>query len=349
MKVLFLYTELAGYFLSCVEALSKRRGVEAFIVKWPVNKEAPFDFSFPANVKVYNKNNFDQKGLMQLVSQINPDIIYCSGWIDKEYLEICKKIRKNIPVIVGVDNHWKGTVKQRTASLFSRLTLLKIFSHCWIPGPRQKTFAKKLGFKEENILSGFYSADYSQFYAYYLQNKEQKKKFPKRFIYSGRYYDFKGVVDLWRAFIEMQNESPNEWELWCVGTGDILPTSHSKIKHFGFVQPKELGKIISETGVFVLPSRFEPWGVVVHEFAAAGFPLICSDEVGAADVFLEQNSNGFIFKSGKIEDLKSAMRKIISMSDEALCKMGDKSAQLAGSITPEIWADTLMAVSTKNT
>ena len=40
---------------------------------------------------------------------------------------------------------------------------------------------------------------------------------------------------------------------------------------------------MAECGAFVLPSRKEPWGVVVQEAAAARMPVICSDSVGAGD------------------------------------------------------------------
>ena len=39
----------------------------------------------------------------------------------------------------------------------------------------------------------------------------------------------------------------------------------SDIEVRDFLQPHDLVKMIDSTGCFVLPSRFEPWGVVVHE------------------------------------------------------------------------------------
>ena len=47
------------------------------------------------------------------------------------------------------------------------------------------------------------------------------------------------------------------------------------------MQPEDLLAFMSTGKAFVLPSTFEPWGVAVHEFAAAGYPLILSDAVGA--------------------------------------------------------------------
>ena len=224
----------------------------------------------------------------------------------------------------------------------------RAFNFCWVPGSRQKIFAKKLGFKEENIFLNAYCADLEFFNKLFLSGIESKKAvYPHRLIFVGRYYDFKGIEDLWNAFIEFQKETPNDWELWCLGTGDVEPIAHPKIKHFGFIQPDKIEKYIAETGVFVLPSRFEPWGVAVHEFAAAGFPLICSKEVGAAEMFLKQGQNGFLFEAGNIPELKGVLKKIMSLSDQQLIGMGQRSVELASQITQETWSETLMAIVNK--
>jgi glycosyltransferase involved in cell wall biosynthesis len=347
IKTLFLYTELASYFLACVENLIKR-GVEPHVMHLPVNKEAPFAISIPPGMVMYSRSDYTFRQIIELADNIAPNLIYCSGWMDRDYLAICKVFRTKIPVIVGFDNKWQGTFRQVLASVFSKLTVHRYFSHCWIPGKPQLEFAKRLGFENENILRGCYSCDYPFFHSLGLKYLEKKKeKFPRKFIFAGRYYNFKGVNDLWRAFIECQDENPNDWELWCLGAGDIKPVIHPGIKHFGFVQPGEIEAYIAQTGVFILPSRVEPWGVAVHEYAAAGFPLICSTAVGACDIFLQTGENGFLFQHGDIQELKEVLRKVMSMPDRRLVEMGQMSAALAERITPASWSATLMSVMNK--
>jgi glycosyltransferase involved in cell wall biosynthesis len=344
-KIVFLYTELATYFLACVEALLKTNKAEIHIIHWEINAEAPFLFSIPAEVKTYKRNNYNEKQLQGLVDSIDPDLIYVSGWIDKEYLKVCKKYRKQIPVVVGFDNQWKGTMRQWMAVLLSALRIHNHFSHCWVPGSLQKEFARKLGFKDNKILTGYYSCDFPLFHSQYLQNRELKaKNFPKRFIYVGRYVENKGIKDLWKAFAEIQNDSANDWELWCIGTGPLQPFIHPKIRHFGFVQPTHLSKYLKETGVFVLPSHFEPWGVVVHEFAASGFPIVCSDEVGARVTFVEDGFNGYIYTAGNVSALKSVLKRMMTLDQDSLIRFGDHSVQKAKLITPEIWSEQLMTL-----
>jgi len=347
-QIVFLYSELATYFLACVDELLKQPNIDVHLFHWPVNKEAPFNFNFNSHLKVYSKKDFSCGTLEKLVSEIKPSMLFCSGWMDKDYLRICKEYKKKIPVVVGFDNQWKGTIRQWIAAVVSPFRILNHFTHCWVPGDLQYEYAIKLGFKKQNILIGFYCCDFDFFFGQYLQNKKAKKiSFPKKFIYVGRYYEFKGIKDLWNAFIELQNETPNEWELWCIGTGAEEPINHPKIKHFGFVQPAEMPEFIRQTGVFVLPSYFEPWGVVVHEFAAAGFPIICTDEVGARMTFVENNYNGYIYKSGNIEQLKSAMKTVMHESNEDLMFMAERSIEKAKQLTPDKWVNTLFSVFNK--
>jgi glycosyltransferase involved in cell wall biosynthesis len=343
-KVLFLYTEIADYFLACCQALVNA-GTEVHVVCWPVNPEAPFRFKEIPGVRLYNRKSYDTAELEKLAAQIEPAVIVCSGWIDKGYLELCRQFKKNVSTVLVMDNPWCGGFKQRIACLASPFYLMSKFTHCWVPGKPQYFYARKLGFSSEKIMTGFYSADTGRFNELYEMSKQAKENnFPHRFIYVGRYYVFKGIKDLWKAFVKLQDESPNDWELWCLGTGDVKPLSHPKIRHFGFAQPAAIGDLIKDTAVFVLPSHKDPWGVVVHEFAAAGFPLVCSDSVGAADEFIEEGLNGYIYGACNIDGLKHTLKKVMSKSDKELREMGRKSHQLAQAITPTKWAATLNRV-----
>ena len=343
MKFLFLYTEIAEYFIACCKELEQYG--EVHVVRWKVNKEAPFQFQFSEKIKIYNKENYNTQKLNELVKSIDPTVIICSGWLDKDYLKITKTYYKKIPTVMTCDTHWIGSLKQQFATVLSRFTLLRMFSHAWVPGQLQKQYALKLGFKNEHILTGFYSCDLIRFESIYQTQFQQKQKqFPKRFLYVGRYVEFKGIKELWQAFTELQKEQPNDWELWCLGVGVIPAINHPKIKHFGFVQPSDLAMYTEQTSVFVLPSRFEPWGVVVHEYAASGFPLLLSNRVGAKEKFLQEGKNGFEFEAENVKSIKRALQKIVYLKDSELFAMGAKSNELSKSISPKTWADSLLRI-----
>jgi glycosyltransferase involved in cell wall biosynthesis len=344
MKILILYTELAGYTIACIEALVADRKADVLLVRYPVNAEAPFRFSFPDTLKIFNRKDFSENELETQVKEFKPEIILCSGWNDKAYTAICRKWKaKGIPVVLAMDNKWQGTVKQYAARVLAPFTLRKTFSHCWVPGESQKIYAGKLGFSSDKIATGFYACDYKHFSEVYLNSVfKSKERFPQRFVYAGRYYDFKGIEDLWKAFIAFKNETNSDWKLICLGTGDITPVVHPDIEHKGFLQPDEMAEFMKGGGVFVMPSRIEPWGVVVQEYAAAGFPLLLSDCVGAASSFLHESKNGYLFKAGDVKSIADTLEKVSRLSDENLFRMSASSHLMASVFTPEIWADTLL-------
>ena len=340
-RILFLYTEMAGYFLACIDALAQRN-VEVHVIHWPVNKEASFDFGAHDTVQFYDRSTLADEALESLVGKIKPTVIICSGWLDKTYVRICRKHYGNIPTVLTSDNHWTGSPKQQIARVISRFTIRRMFSHAWVPGAPQQQYVHKLGFPIKNTATGFYCADYELFHEQGQARLQRTEPVPKRFVFVGRYLDFKGIFELWKAFIRLRNEGC-EWELWCFGTGALWEQriEHEGIVHHGFAQPAELTAKLAETGVFVLPSHKEPWGVVVHEMAAAGFPMLCSKAVGAASKFLEEGKNGYTFTPGSEDAIYSAMKQLVAKSDAELKAMGQHSAALATAITPETWANTV--------
>lgn len=344
MVLLVLYEDLAGYFVKCISAFSEIYKAEVHVVHKAVNKDAPFQFDLKT-IRSYPVESYSERTLTELVREIKPQGILCGGWSNKTYLKIVKTYKGKIPAVIGFDNQWVGSLKQQIARIIAPFYITNTFDKCFVPAEKQKEFALKMGFKERQIATGAYCCDYDYFHAQYLANKKAKQlQFPRRFIYVGRYVEHKGIRDLWEAFIELKEEQPNNWELWCLGTGEVQLVQHPDVKHFGFIQPSDMTVFIKDTGVFILPSHFEPWGVVIHEFASAGFPIICSDQVGARITFVENNLNGYIYASGNKKALKSAMLAMMHSDDEKLNEMSLLSAKKASLITPAIWAKQLMSL-----
>ncbi len=343
MKFLVLYEELASYFLTCLNHLAKTSDCKILLYMKKVNPVAPFDFSdLHKNITVVEREKISEQEFTHSIKAFAPDFTYVSGWMHKPYLKAIKQLRlKN--VVMGFDNQYTGSLKQVLGALYFKLTLKSYIKAAFVPGQSQKLFAKKLGFSEEDISLNVYCCDHELYSGYYTKSKQQKQKqFPKRLIFVGRYIHQKGIETLWESFIEIQNETPSEWELWCLGKGPIDAISHPKIKHLGFIQPKDLFETTQQTGVFVLPSNFEPWGVALHEFAAAGFPIITTTKVGAAEVFVNEAKNGFLVVPNNKTSLKTALKKILSLTDKDLFAMGEESVKLGAKITPEIWKQSLL-------
>ena len=113
-RIVFLYSELAGYFLACAEAIGQNRDVASVnIVHWPIHPEAPFQFSSTDHYTLHPKAKHNRESLKELLARINPSAIVCSGWMDSDYNAIAKTYQKRIPVVLALDNWWTGSLKQR--------------------------------------------------------------------------------------------------------------------------------------------------------------------------------------------------------------------------------------------
>ena len=333
-RILFLYSELAGYFLACAKELGASEWVEAVrIIHWPVNPEAPFEFGSTDEYELIGKSGLDRGALEKSVADFNPTALVCSGWMDSDYNRIARQWQPNIPVVLTFDNWWSGSLKQRLAVWTSPFYIRRHFNRVWVPGEPQLTFARKLGFSDEHTATGFYCADPEPFLKVWEARKNREPA--KKLLYIGRYLPVKGVQELWAAFASLSDYFP-EWELHCIGTGDLWEERmiHPKIIHHGFLQPHELTPHLIDAAAFVMPSKKEPWGVVLHEMAIAGLPLLASRAVGASTVFASGSKNGKVYDEGKLGE---ALREFLALPEKALLEMGIISHENARIHSPQQW------------
>ncbi|MFN5250501.1 MAG: glycosyltransferase family 4 protein [Bacteroidota bacterium] len=349
MKAIFLYTELADYTYQCFRRhLELHPDDEIHVIHYPINAEAPFTFEPAPNLHLYLKNSFETADIWELFKSVNPDVVLCSGWNDGFYNKFVKNASKSVPVFLCFDNVFRYTLKQIVSLPMARVMFKGVYSGVWVPGSKQADFARLMGFKRNQIFTGFYSTDNHYFSKLYNENVIAKSKsFPKRFLCVARYIPQKGLPLLWKAFSELKKETGTEWELWCAGTGEGFEEriEHEGIRHLGFVQPKDFSSVVSQCGVFVLPSLFEPWGVVVNEFAAAGFPLLLSDKVGSGSLYLKTGENGWLFQSGNVKELKQKMQEIIETAEQKLIEMGNESSKMGAVNSADNWSATLVTLS----
>jgi glycosyltransferase involved in cell wall biosynthesis len=101
---------------------------------------------------------------------------------------------------------------------------------------------------------------------------------------------------------------------------------------------------LARASFLVLPSTFEPWGVVVHEAVAAGLGCICTTPVGAADAFVRDGENGRIVAGGSVSALTDALTWSHELSQPMLAEASALSRTLSKGFTPERWAETVLTM-----
>ena len=350
MKILYLYAELMGYQIPILKEYTETYNAQVHVVHWDNKKLTPYIPPLINNVLYYNRSDYSIKKLKTLTKTIAPDIVYISGWQDKGYLYAAYYLkRKGIPIVAGFDDQWRGTLKQYIASLLFPLTLKRIFCNAWVAGPYQFEYARRLGFKKIDIIYNLLSGNTNIFSIGEALLKIKTKNYPKSFLYVGNFRKVKGTDILVEAYKIYKGKYNGTWNLTCIGNGEMLYMieNEPEITVLGYTLQEELIEISKYSGVYVLPSRLDQWGVVVHEFASLGMPLLLSENVGARALFLIDNYNGLIYKDNSAENLAKAMFQFSLKSDLELIEMGKRSFQLSLAINPSFCAANFLSILNK--
>jgi len=114
----------------------------------------------------------------------------------------------------------------------------------------------------------------------------------------------------------------------------LSPESRRKVIYHGFQSPEKLPEFFDKADVFILPSRYDGWGVVVNQALGAGLPIICSDQVGAGLDLVEEGKNGYLFRSGNVEELYSKIKYFLDCPD-LIASMSACAREKSAEITPE--------------
>ncbi len=82
--------------------------------------------------------------------------------------------------------------------------------------------------------------------------------------------------------------------------------------HFcGFRNQSELPRFFDLATVFVLPSEYEPWGLIVNEVMNAGRAVIVSDDVGCQPDLVTDGVEGCVYPVRDIDGLTRALHRVL--------------------------------------
>jgi glycosyltransferase involved in cell wall biosynthesis len=171
------------------------------------------------------------------------------------------------------------------------------------------------------------------------------------YLFCGQMIARKGLDHVLAAFAKL----PENARLLLVGREAELPqmlapmpdSVRQRIHYAGFQSPDALPQFFAQADVFILPSRYDGWGVVVNQALGAGLPVICSDQVGAGRDLVTDGENGYIFRVGDIDSLAAKMAHFTKDETLAACQ-GAASRKRAEDWTPargaERWLAALKAI-----
>jgi glycosyltransferase involved in cell wall biosynthesis len=86
-----------------------------------------------------------------------------------------------------------------------------------------------------------------------------------------------------------------------------LPDLSGRVRFLGFINQMGLPQIYAACDFLVLPSEYEPFGVVVNEAFACGIPAVVSDVCGAAGDLVRNEETGFVIGTGDVDELSERL------------------------------------------
>ena len=156
-------------------------------------------------------------------------------------------------------------------------------------------------------------------------------------LYAGKMTETKRPADLLESYIRLSPDGSSEPApyLLFVGDGRIRGSLEKRasslgwnsIKFLGFKDQTELPRYYDLCNVFVLPSLYENWGLVVNEAMNAGRAVIVSDRVGCGPDLVKHGENGYIFRACSVGSLHQVLHDVTANS-ERCCIMGQKSLKI---------------------
>ena len=332
---------------ACWRALAKRPGLDVHVVH-PESlgrKKNPF-LSDPLLLQGVSNEMFisddpdiDQ-WLLKAISGRRPHVVVLCGWLYRPYSRVVNSRElKHARVVVGMDSPWRGTLAQRLAR-FRLAGLVRRLDLVVTSGERSSEYARRIGVPENRIRTGYYGLDHELFSTVAAARSITTAEWPRQFLFVGRYVPQKDLVTLIKAYSSYRASVSRPWGLTCCGAGSEGKRLRDVpgVVDAGFTDPKDLPFVFSRHGVLVLPSRFEPWGVVIAEAAASGLPVVCSTACGAGIDLVRPYYSGLVVAPRDVSGLASAMRWIHEHESE-LPAMGRRGRALADAYSAEAWAN----------
>jgi glycosyltransferase involved in cell wall biosynthesis len=230
---------------------------------------------------------------------------------------------------------WKRAIKRL---LYPRLFSLPNF---FLPGgTRQAAYLRDYGVEVDRLKIVQMTVDVEQIRSRIGGRRDGLRSgFRERFrigknavcaLYVGRLEPHKGIEDLLQSF---RTASCRSLLLLIVGDGslrDVVREAEARsiwLRYAGRLSGDELWAAYAAADFLVLPSRVEPWGLVVNEAMAAGLPVVVSDRAGCIDDIVENEITGLVVPAESPSHLARAMVRLAE-DMELRTRLGDQGSRL---------------------
>ncbi len=314
----YLHTELNKHFdLKVFYKLKKRTH------PWELDKVA------------YNHSNIDGHLFEAIRSSMNSNLLMVSGWAFWQHLIIMLIPMKSTKKIYWTDTPNLDRKEWTGVRGYIRRAIVKIvfnvFDEVWSTGTPGCEALEKLGCKKEKIQSFTFFFDLSRYLNKDPEKLSKAAAFKAKntnadteiiFLSAGQVIPKKRFENAIEAISRLNNEKAI---LWIAGTGPVegeLKAYAKKlnvtkqVKFLGWLQQDEVELAFMTSDVFVHPSHFDPFPIVVLDAMTWGKPIIATQESGSAKDRVVHGKSGFLYPTGNVDRLTEHLKFFVENREE---------------------------------
>jgi 1,2-diacylglycerol 3-alpha-glucosyltransferase len=347
--ILFIWDRMGDYHLARIRACRKQingtvysadLGSADSLYKWD-NVEAGNHFVL-SQKPVQQKDFFHRFKMYQLILKEKHITHVAMGYGRIEYIIFLLYARlAGIKTIVFCESWYtRGTIKD----FFKSLLLKSIGNMYFVSGLRAyEHFVNRYHINPGLVYQGYSVVDNHHFVA--------KEKTAKNYLLCvARYSEEKNLDFLIRCFV--MSRLSEKYQLLIIGDGPlkekllntIISLNTDRVVLSGWKSYAELPEIYAGAIACILPSIFEPWGLVINEAMASGLPILISNDCGCKPDLLDEGVNGWSFNATSKSELIAVLNHLHSLDFHDIQIMGDISQNKISIYTPVSWVEKINSI-----
>ena len=287
-------------------------------------------------------------GIVNEIRKNRPDAVILMSWMNFTWWAaiIASKLC-NVPFFYLTDANIEGEMNgARWKSWVKRVLLGKIIFN-WASGFLCAGIANRKLYEfydvpDRKLIPFAYSWGYEPLLEASAGLKARKKNLREELgipkdklviLYSGRLSSEKNPFLLLDAYRSVRS---TDKALVFVGDGDLRDDMErystenglENVFFCGFQGRTDIPKYFASADVLVLPSQRETWGMVINEALCLGLPVIASDQVGAVHDLVWHEENGYVFRSGDVNELSGYLNEVLDLPEDQRMAMGNRSLEI---------------------
>ena len=298
--------------------------------------------------------------LLKRMKTHKPDVLYLTGYYDPAQLALLLYAKlTGVPVVMQMEStaadNSRGGVKESL-----KRGILRLCSGFFCFGFLQADYLVQLGVPTRKILLKKNAGDnhalltaYTKTLPHRAERQQQAGLRPRNFVFVGRLIEPKNLPALLIAFAGAIEQTGNtEWGLVLLGDGPLKNQLESQTRDLNLtdrvrilpaVHWYRVPDTLALCDVLVLPSRSEPWGLVVNEAMVCGLPVVVSDRCGCVNDLVQDGKNGFVFNPDAPGQLTNCLIQMMQLTDKGRTDRGKVSQEIIKPWSVDAVAEEMLA------